>query len=164
MTRYIDLLVDLLLVRRLPPWLTNAGKRLVRSPKVYVRDSGLVHALLGIADRESLLSHPVAGPSWEGFAIEAMLAALPPSAEASFYRTSAGAELDLVVKGARGVTAIEVKRASAPRPTIGFHHARVDVQANRAFVVYAGDERYPLAPGVEAIGLRELMSELAGSP
>jgi uncharacterized protein len=114
-TQYIDLLVDLLLVRRLPPRLANVGKRLVRSPKVYVRDSGLVHALLGLADKEALLGHPVAGLSWEGMVIENLLAVLDDRVEPSFYRTSGGAEVDLVLDWPDGsVWAIEVNAASRP--------------------------------------------------
>ena len=94
---YLDLLADLLLVRRLPPWHANLGKRLVKSPKVYVRDSGLVHALLNIPDKETLLAHPVVGASWEGFVIENLLASLPPGVQAYFYRTSGGAEIDLLL-------------------------------------------------------------------
>ncbi len=162
-TRYVDLLVDLLLVRRLHPFLTNVGKRLVRSPKVYVRDSGIVHALLGLSTLDAVLSHPVAGPSWEGFVIETLLASAPASLEPFFYRTAAGAELDLVLQSRRGTTwAIEIKRSSDPRPTAGFHTARKDIDATRAFVVHAGDDRFPLAPDVEAISLPEL-TKLVGT-
>jgi predicted AAA+ superfamily ATPase len=161
--RYLDLLVDLLLVRRLPPLHANVGKRLVKSPKTYVRDSGIVHALLGIDDREVLLGHPVVGDSWEGFAIENLLRVAPERAVASFYRTAAGAEIDLVLDlpGA-GLWAIEVKRGLAARLEKGFHHARADLQPNRSFVVYSGHERYPRAEGVEAIPLADLCAELAG--
>ncbi len=160
-TRYIDLLVDLLLVRRLRPYSGNLNKRLVKSPKVYVRDSGMVHALLGIADYSSLLSHPVAGPSWEGFVIENLIAAAPSGALASFYRTAAGAEVDLLLElpgGARW--AIEVKLGLAPKCERGFHAARDDIQPDRTFVVYPGTTRYPMAPGIEAIGVIELAREL----
>lgn len=163
-TRYIDLLVDLLLVRRLHPFHANHGKRLVKSPKIFVRDSGLVHALLGLADYNALAGHPVAGPSWEGFVIENLLTVAPARAHASFYRTSAGAEIDLVLELPRGERwAIEIKRSLTPRLERGFHFAREDLAPARSFVVYAGDERYPLAPGVEAIGLRALSEEVAGS-
>ena len=159
--RYVDLLADLLLVRRLEPWSANVGKRLVRSPKVYVRDSGIVHALLGIGDLEALLSHPVAGPSWEGFAIENLLAAAPPGARASFYRTSAGAEIDLVLElGPGRLWAIEIKRNLAPKPERGFHHASADLRVQRRFIVYPGEERFSAGAGVEAIGLPGLMQEL----
>jgi predicted AAA+ superfamily ATPase len=161
-TSYIDLLVDLLLVRRLRPFHANVGKRLVKSPKVYVRDSGLVHALLGIVDHNALAGHPVVGASWEGFAIENLLAAAPSRTMASFYRTAAGAEIDLVLElpGKRRVWAIEIKRGLTGSPGKGFHNAREDLKPERSFVVYSGDERYPITKGVEAIGLRELASLL----
>jgi predicted AAA+ superfamily ATPase len=157
---YLDLMVDLLLVRRLPPRLANAGKRLVRSPKVYVRDSGLVHALLGLADKEALLGHPVAGPSWEGTAIESLLAAAGPAAQASFYRTSHGAEVDLVLTWPGGEEwAVEIKRSLAPTLERGFHSALSDLAPQRALVVYPGGDGYLLAPNVEAIGLAELCKQ-----
>ncbi len=116
---YIDLLVDLLLVRRLRPWHANVGKRLVKSPKVYVRDSGLVHALLGIGDKETLVSHPILGASWEGFAIEQALAAAPEGTTGHFYRTSAGAEIDLLLHLPGGESwAVEIKRSSTTRAPI----------------------------------------------
>ena len=161
-TGYIDLLVDLLLVRRLRPFHVNIRKRLVKSPKVYVRDSGLVHALLGIEDHNALAGHPVAGASWEGFVIENLLAAVPPATAASFYRTQAGAEVDLVLErpGGRRPWAIEIKLGLTPRPSRGFHHAREDIGPERSFIVYSGDERYPLSEDVEAIGLREMAAVL----
>lgn len=157
---YLDLMIDLLLVRRLPPRLTNAGKRLVRSPKVYVRDSGLVHGLLGLADKEAVLGHPVAGLSWEGMAIENLVSVVGRAAEASFYRTSGGAEVDLVLSWTDGREwAIEVKRSLAPKLERGFHSALADLEPERSFVVYPGDERYKLGPSTEAIGLAELCAE-----
>lgn len=159
--RYLDLMVDLLLVRRLPPHLTNVGKRMVRSPKVYVRDSGLVHALLGLVDKEALLGHPVVGTSWEGMVIENLLALVGDQADASFYRTSGGAEVDLVLDWPDGrVWAIEIKRSSTPKPERGMRSALEDLQPERSFVVYAGEERFRLAENVEAIGLAELCAEL----
>ena len=158
---YLDLFVDLLLVRRLPPWHRNVGKRLVRSPRVFVRDTGLLHQLLGITDRESLLGHPVVGASWEGFLIENILNAIDPELETCFYRTSAGAEIDLVLSrpGAPPI-AIEIKRSLAPRVSKGFHIACQDIGAQQAFVLYPGDERYPLAESVDVIGLPELLQLL----
>ena len=155
---YIDLLVDLLLVRRLRPFHANVSKRLVRSPKIYIRDSGLVHALLGIDGHSTLAGHPVAGASWEGFVIENLLAVAPPGTAASFYRTRAGAEIDLLLElpGGKGTWAVEVKLALSPRVSRGFHHACEDVAPNRAFLVYAGEGRYPLSADVEVVGLREL--------
>ena len=161
-TRYIDLMVDLLLVRRLQPRLVNVGKRLVRSPKVYVRDSGLVHALLGIADKEALLGHPVVGASWEGAVIENILSVLGDRALPSFYRTSGGAEIDLVLDWPGGeVWTIEVKRSAAPKLERGLRSALDDIRPERAFVVYAGSERFRLAADIEAIPLAELCEEVA---
>ncbi|MBI2424697.1 MAG: ATP-binding protein [Candidatus Hydrogenedentes bacterium] len=160
-TRYIDLMADLLLVRRLQPLHANLKKRLVKSPKVYVRDSGLLHALLDIADHDALCGHPVAGASWEGFVIENLLNAAPPRTHASFYRTSAGAEIDLILDFPSGERwAIEVKLGLNPKPGKGFHLAREDVQPHRSFVVYSDAERVPLSEGLEAISLRELAREL----
>lgn len=162
---YLDLLVDLLLVRRLAPWHGNVKKRLVKAPKVYVRDSGLVHALLGIGDREGLLGHPVAGASWEGVVIESLVAAAPGGTEAYFFRTSAGAEIDLLLKlpGRRKPWAIEVKRGLAPKLERGFHLACEDVRPERKVVVYGGQERFALAEGVEARSLIDLCEELAAA-
>jgi predicted AAA+ superfamily ATPase len=143
-----------LLVRRLRPWAANAGKRLVRSPKVYVRDSGVAHALLGIADREDLLGHPVAGESWEGFVIENLVASAPPGTEAWFYRSSAGAEIDLTLQlGARDLWAVEVKRSLSPTPSRGFHVACDDVKATRRLLVYPGTDPYRLKGDVEVVPL-----------
>jgi predicted AAA+ superfamily ATPase len=159
---YLDLMSDLLLVRRLAPRLANVGKRLVRSPKVYVRDSGLVHALLGLADKEAVLGHPVAGPSWEGMAIENLLAAAGPRTHASFYRTSHGAEIDLVLGWRDGSEwAIEIKRSLAPTVERGFHFALADLKPARALVVHPGTERYPLGPSIEAVGLLDLCEEVS---
>jgi len=162
-TRYVDLLVDLLLVRRLTPFHANTGKRLVKAPKVFVRDSGLVHALLGIEDANALAGHPVVGTSWEGFVIENLLAAVPARTMASYYRTAAGAEVDLVLElpGGHGIWAIEVKRGSAARLEKGFHIAREDIAPKRSFVVYSGEDRYPITQDVEAIGVKELAGMLA---
>lgn len=159
---YLDLLVDLLVVRRLEPLPPNSAKRLVKSPRTYVRDSGLVHTLLRIDTLDQLLGHPIAGANWEGFVIETLLAVAPPRTTASFYRTAEGAELDLVLDLPGGDRwAVEVKRAVAPSLTKGFHSAREDVQPTRTFVVGAGTERYPKGEDVEVIGLRELAVELA---
>ena len=157
---YIDLLVDLLLVRRLRPFHANVKKRMVKSPKIYVRDSGIVHALLGIENHDALAGHPVVGPSWEGFVIENLLAVAPPRTMASFYRTLAGAEIDLLLEipGRRGPWAIEIKRGISGGLGKGFHHAREDVRPERAFVVHSGEERYPVTKDVEAVGLREMMT------
>jgi predicted AAA+ superfamily ATPase len=162
---YLDLLVDLLLVRRLAPWHGNVRKRLVKSPKVYVRDSGLVHALLGVGDGEALLAHPVAGGSWEGMVIESLIAAAPSGTEAHFFRTAAGAEIDLLLElpGRRGPWAIEIKRGLAPKIERGFHVACDDLRPERRLVVYSGSERFPLAEKVEAVSLGELCADLAAA-
>lgn len=159
---YIDLLADLLLVRRLQPFYVNVRKRLVKSPKVYVRDSGIVHALLGIADHNSLAGHPVVGASWEGFVIENLLSVAPAGTRASFYRTSAGAEVDLVLElpGRRGPWAIEIRRSLSVALGKGFRNALEDLKPERCFVVTAGSERYAVAENVEAIGLREMATVL----
>ena len=162
---YLDLMVDLLLVRRLQPWHDNVGKRLVRSPKVFVRDTGIVHALLGIRTEEALLGHPTVGPSYEAFALEPLLAAAPTATEASYYRTSAGAEIDLILDLPNGQRwAIEVKRSLTPRPKRGFHSGCEDVRATHRWVVYPGAEPFPVAPGVEATPLRQLCAQLADPP
>lgn len=161
--RYLDLLVDLLLVRRLPPLQANVGKRLVKSPRIYVRDSGLVHALLGIADREALLGHPVNGASWEGFVIENILRLSGGRAQASFYRTAAGAEMDLVLEWpGGGAWAIEIKRGQVAALGRGFHAAREDLAASRTFVVGAREDHYVRGDGVEMVGLRA-MCEIVGA-
>ena len=154
---YLDLLVDLLLVRRLPAWHRNVGKRLVKSPKVYVRDSGIVHALLGIRDKETLLGHPVAGPSWESYVTETLIAAAPDGTEAHYYRTATGTEIDLLLTLPGGkLWAIEIKRSSAPSVERGFHLACADLKPNKRFVVYSGSERFPLNADTDVIGLSEL--------
>lgn len=149
--RYLDLLVDALMLRRLSPFVANVGKRLVKSPKVYVRDSGILHALLGIRGADDLAGHPVAGMSWEGFVIEQILAAMPPLASAGFYRTTAGAELDLVVESGQQRIGFEIKLSSAPAVSRGFWHACEDLGLKRAYVVAPVLEPYPLAANVEVV-------------
>jgi predicted AAA+ superfamily ATPase len=160
---YIDLLCDLLLVRRLMPWHANVGKRLVKSPKVYVRDSGLVHALLGIESMDDLLSHPVVGTSWEGFVLENLLACAPMGTHAHFYRTSGGAEVDVLLSLPGGdLWALEVKRSLQPKVERGFHSACEDLRPARKLVVYPGTEAFPMAHGVEATPLAVLCATLSG--
>ena len=160
-TRYIDLLADLLLLRRLLPFRTNVGKRLVKSPKVFVRDSGLAHALLGIQSLEQLAGHPIVGRSWEGFVIETLLAVAPASVRPFFYRTSAGAEIDLVLELGDGTLwAIEIKRSLSARVKRGFHLACADIKPTRSFVVYAGDDCYPVSETLEAVSIHALAREL----
>jgi predicted AAA+ superfamily ATPase len=161
--RYIDLLCDLMLVRRLPAWSGNAGKRLVRAPKVYVRDSGIVHALLGLQNLDAILGHPVAGSSWEGFVLEQLIAAAP-QAQASFYRTSHGAEVDLVLEFRNGETwVIEIKRSSAPTVSKGFYIAAADVKATRKLLVAAVDTAFPMRDGVEVMNPLRAASLLSAS-
>ena len=164
-SNYIDLLADLLMVRRLRPWHANTKKRLVKSPRVYVRDSGLVHALLGLPDFAQVAGHPVLGASWEGFVIENLLAHAPEQTQAGFYRTTAGAEIDLLLQlpGKTTPWAIEIKYGLSPKPSRGFHQAIKDLRAEKAFVVYSGDERFPLSESTEAISLRDLAALLAES-
>ena len=162
--RHIDLLVDLQLIRRLRPWSSNAGKRLVRAPKVYVRDSGVLHGLLELKTRNDVLGHPVCGPSFEGFCIDNLIAAAGVERTAYFYRTQVGAEIDLVLeKGGRPDIAIEVKRASAPRPERGFSIACDDLKITRRYVVYPGVESFALRNGAQAISLAQLCAELRDS-
>jgi predicted AAA+ superfamily ATPase len=162
--RYLDLLVDLMLVRRLSPWHANTGKRLVRSPKVYVRDSGLVHALLGLRTTEDLLGHPVVGGSWEGFCIETLLGAAPAGSEAFFYRSSGGAEVDLVLRLPGGaVWAVEIKRSATPRVTRGFHLAADDIGADRRILVYAGGREAPVTSETRALPLAAAADKLRGA-
>ena len=158
--RYLDLMVDLLLVRRLKPWTYNVGKRLVRSPKVYVRDSGITHALLNIPTVNDLLGHPVVGGSWEGFVIENILSVLPSGVQPYYYRTSNGAELDLVLEfGVSERWAIEIKRSSSPLSR-GFHTACEDIEAARKYVVYSGQDSFSVGKDVRIVSLFDLMEEL----
>jgi predicted AAA+ superfamily ATPase len=161
---YTDLLTDLLLVRRLPSWHANVGKRLVKSPKVYVRDSGLVHALLAIGDKETLLSHPVVGASWEGFVIENLLAVAPEGVQGHFYRSSGGAEIDLVLSFPDGrLWAVEIKRSLSPRIERGFHAACTDINPVRRFVVYPGEESYSAGGNTQVVSLPALARLVAGA-
>ncbi len=164
--RYVDLLVDLLLVRRLPPWHANVGKRLVRTPRVYVRDSGLLHALLGLGDMHALLAHPVVGASWEAFVIEQLLAAAPNQVQGYFYRTSGGAEIDLLLVWPDNTKwAIEIKRSLSPTLERGFHAACADLEPQVRFVVYPGSTAYPVRDDVTATPLADLVGRLAsGEP
>lgn len=157
--RYLDVLVDTMMVRRLEPHLANVGKRLVKSPKVYLRDSGLLHALLGIATVQDLQGHPIAGRSWEGFVVEQVAAQLPADAQMGFYRTAAGAELDLVIEHRSRKVGVEIKFSAAPKPTKGFWQAVEDLAVDRAYVVAPVERRYPLSERVEVIPVAQL-SEL----
>ncbi|MBX3281403.1 MAG: ATP-binding protein [Acidobacteria bacterium] len=157
-SRYIDLLADLLLVRKLPPYTTNVKKRLVRSPKVFVRDSGTTHALLNIKDFNELLGHPVAGNSWEGFVIENIASILPFGAQVFYYRTAGGAEIDLLIEfSADEVWAIEIKRSSSARLGRGFYEACDDIGPARRFFVHAGHDTFTNRE-IQVISLYELMN------
>ena len=160
--RYIDLLVDLQLVRRLRPWGGNLGKRLVKSPKVYLRDSGLLHGLLELETINDLLGHPVCGHSFEGHCIDNLIQAAGNRYVPYFYRTHVGAEIDLVLeKGGKPEIAIELKRSMAPSPDKGFSVACDDLQITHRYLVYPGLERIPLRHGAQAIGLQALAEILA---
>lgn len=159
--RYLDLLVDLLLVRRLLPWHNNTGKRLVKSPKIFVRDSGLAHSLLGINDFESLLSHPIVGMSWENFVIENIISTLPNSAATYFYRTAAGAEIDLLIEfSSRKRWAIEIKRGLSPKINKGFYSAIEDIKPEASFIIYSGSDSYHIAQNIEVKNISAMMNML----
>ena len=161
-TSYIDLLVDLLLVRRLRPLHANIGKRLVKSPKIYVRDSGLVHALLGIEDYNELAGHPVVGPSWEDFVSRTCWRLSRPARRRVLPdRGRRGGGSGSGVPGRGEIWAIEIKRGLAARPARGFYNAREDIQPARSFVVYAGEDRYPVTEGVEAMGIFDMVREVS---
>ncbi len=161
--RYIELLEDLFLVRTILPWSGNVGKRLVKTPKVYIRDSGLTHALLNLITQDDLLGHPIVGASWEGFVIENIISCLPQGLTFWFYRTSAGAEIDLVIEiNNQERYAIEIKRSLAPTVSKGFYLGCEDIKATKRYIVYPGKESFPSAGGVKTIALVDLMKELQG--
>jgi len=156
--RYLELLEDLLLIRSVRPWSGNIGKRLVKSPKIYIRDSGLVHALLQIKTLEDILSHPILGASWEGFVMENLLSCLPVGVTPWFYRTSAGAKIDLVIEvSPKEVYAIEVKRSMSPALSKGFYLGSEDIGASKRYIVYPGMESFPVAKDVVALSLAGMM-------
>ncbi len=158
---YIDTLTDFYMVRQIQPWAGNTKKRLVKAPKIYLRDSGFAHRFLNITDFESLLGHPAIGASWEGFVLENILNQLSDKWRYSYYRTTAQAEVDLVLEGPKNeVWAVEVKRSLTPKVTKGFHYACDDIQATRKYVIYSGNERFPLPNEVEVIGLIEFLQLL----
>lgn len=158
--KYIDLLEDLLLLRTVMPWSGNVGKRLVKTPRVYIRDSGLTHALLDIVTMEDLLGHPVVSASWEGFVLENIIASLPMNAKPYFYRTAAGAEIDLVIEKGSQRMAIEIKRSMSPVISKGFHIGCQDLNATQHFVVYPGEEIFPLGAGIEAIPIYDIIQKI----
>jgi predicted AAA+ superfamily ATPase len=150
--RYLDLLQDVFMVRQVQPYTANTKKRVIKSAKVYLRDTGLLHALLGIGSFDALQGHPALGASWEGFAVEQIHGLLPAGSTSYFYRTCAGAEVDLVIE--RGPSdppvAVECKYSLSPRLARGFWNALDDIQPAKAYVVYPGQEPYPLAKQVWA--------------
>lgn len=159
--RYVDLMTDLLLIRRLKPWTFNIGKRLVRSPKIYVRDSGITHALLNISNYNDLLGHPVVGGSWEGFVIENILSVAPSNAHPFYYGTPRGAEIDLILEfSTTEKWAIEIKRKSSPSVSDGFYTACEDVKPDRKYVVYGGKDTFSMGNGITAISLHDIMQEV----
>ena len=159
---YLDILTDFYMVRQLQPWSGNTRKRLVKSPKVYIRDSGMLHRLLNISDHETLLGHPVLGASWEGFVLESIISSLSSKWQYSYYRSSGQAEIDLVLEGPKlEIIAVEIKRSSSPKLTKGFHLASDDINATKKFVIYSGQDRFPLTDDTEAISLTTFLSEIA---
>jgi predicted AAA+ superfamily ATPase len=160
-TRYLALLSDAMMVRRLEPHLANVGKRLVKSPKVYIRDSGLVHALLNIASIDDLQGHPIVGASWEGFVLEQVRAHAPAGSELGFYRTAAGSELDLVVSTGKRLLGFEVKFSASPTVTRGFWQSLEDLGVDKGYVIAPVERRYPLADNVEVIPLGDIPGVLS---
>ncbi|MHA7130869.1 ATP-binding protein [Algoriphagus namhaensis] len=155
---YLDILQDFFMVRQVHPWAGNSKKRLIKTPKVYLRDPGLLHSLLNISTFDQLLGHPVIGTSWEGFVMENILNQLPTDWTASYYRTSNGTEIDLVLEfGLNEVWGIEIKRSSAPTISSGFHRACEDLGVTKKYVVYSGVESFPMRSNIEAIGLIEFL-------
>jgi predicted AAA+ superfamily ATPase len=153
--RHLDLLADALMIRQLQPYHANLSKRQVKAPKVYVRDSGLLHQLLGIGSAKALFSHPKVGASWEGFVIEQVLGAEPHD-EAFFWATHQGAEIDLVLRRGARLLGVECKRSDAPRVTPSIRIAQEDLGLDRVCVIYPGARRYRIAAGVEAVPLSAL--------
>ncbi|MBM3610450.1 MAG: ATP-binding protein [Alphaproteobacteria bacterium] len=161
-SRYTDILIDLFLVRRLNPWHQNAKKRLVKSPRFYVRDTGILHNLLGIYDMDTLFSNPVLGKSFEGFVIENILSICPSFVESYFYRTAAGSEIDLVLRfSAKETWAIEIKHSSAPKITPHFHEACQEIEATHKYVVYPGNEEFPITHNTIVTPLVSLMKKIS---
>ena len=159
---YLDILTSAFVVRELQPWFGNTKKRLVKSPKVYLRDTGLTHRLLRIGDYDDLLGHPAAGASWEAFVIENIVRELSDAWDCSYYRTNSQAEIDLVLEGPRGIVrAVEIKFSSAPKLSRGFYSACEDIGATEKFVIYFGSERFSLGNDIEAIGVLDFLRLIA---
>lgn len=156
---YLDILTDFYMVRQIQPWAGNTKKRLIKSPKIYLRDTGLLHKLLNISDFDTLLGHPVVGASWEGFVAENIIVNLSNKWQYSYYRTTTQTEIDLVLEGpGNQVWAVEIKRSAAPSLSKGFHAACEDIGATQKLVIYSGVERFPMSEGTEAIGLVEFLN------
>ncbi len=160
-TRWLDHMVGALLVRRLEPFHANLGKRLVKSHKVYVRDSGLLHSLLGLTSVADLQGHPMTGASWEGFVMDHIAAHLPAGAIMSFYRTAAGAELDVVVESGQHIIGFEIKFSVAPKVSKGFWQSLKDIQPHKTYIVAPVQQRWPFAEGVEVIPVGDIASIFA---
>lgn len=158
---YLDTLTDFYMVRQLQPWSGNSKKRLVKSPKIYIRDTGLLHSLLNISEFDDLLGHPIIGTSWEGFVIENIISNMSSKWQYSYYRTSAQAEIDLVLEGpGQQKMAIEIKRSSAPKVTKGFHLGCEDIRATQKLLIYPGNETFPISDNIEVIGLQDFLIRL----
>ena len=158
---YLDILEETFIVRHLPPFYSNIKKRLVKSPKIYIRDSGLLHNLFGIENKEGLLGHPAAGHSWEGFVIEQVINMLPKKYTFYFYRTSSGAEVDLVVvKGDKPVLCIEVKLSLSPVPTQGFFNSMIDLHCYNGIIIYPGNDTYSIKNDVKIMPILKLQDYL----
>ena len=156
---YLDTLQDFFMVRQVQPWSGNIKKRLVKTPKIYIRDTGLLHGLLSIHNFDQLLGHPIVGASWEGFVVENILNTISSTWTPSYYRSSNQAEIDLILeRNNQEVWAIEVKRSIAPSLSAGFHNACADIGATKKWVIYSGKERFPVKNETDVIGLIEFMS------
>lgn len=159
-SRYLDILADLFMVRIVHPWSENYGKRLVKTPKIYIKDTGLLHCLLNLRNINDILSHPICGTSWEGFVIENIANILEHKAQISFYRTAAGAEMDLVIEHGSQRIGIEVKRSLAPTLNKGLHNSMQDLKLERVYVVYPGKEEYQLNEQICVTPIQKLMEKL----
>ncbi len=153
---YLDILEDTFIVRQLQPYYANIRKRIVKAPKVYIRDSGILHALLGISNRDALLSNPILGSSWEGFILEELVK-LHPESNFFYFRTHGGAEIDILIQTKGGeLWAIEVKYSLKPKPSKGFYNSIRELQCQRAFVIYPGKERFKVSDNIEAFPVKDL--------
>ncbi len=157
---YLDLLCGAFMMRRLPPFVANVKKRLIKAPKIYIRDSGILHTLLGIASLDDLFAHPVFGDSWEGFVLENILSSIPDWVSFGYYRTSHGAEMNLVLQVGSKRIGIECKASSAPKVTHGFWNAKEDLELDEAWIVAPVDSVYPYGEGVEVCSPIECLNRL----